>query len=195
MHRKTCCLTLALVALAPTPVLSAGEPTAEMLAYGCAGCHGTDGSSVGPATPSIAGTDATVFAEAMAAFKRGERASTIMGRIAKGYSDDEIEAMSRFFAAQKLERYPQRTDAARVADGRKLHETYCEQCHHDGGRDPKGAGILAGQWLPYLQIAMDQFLDGQRPYEEKMKTKVDALVKEHGKGALGDVIQYYGSQR
>ena len=58
--------------------LSAAGPSASMLADTCAGCHGVDGSSVGPASPSIAGMSAEYFTETMEAFKSGERPSTIM---------------------------------------------------------------------------------------------------------------------
>ncbi|MCW8948853.1 MAG: cytochrome c4, partial [Sedimenticola sp.] len=67
---------------------------ASMLANTCAGCHGTGGNSMGPAAPSIAGLSPTYFNETMAGFASGEIPSTIMGRIAKGYTEDEIKAIS-----------------------------------------------------------------------------------------------------
>jgi cytochrome c553 len=36
----------------------------------------------------------------MQAFRSGERPSTVMGRIAKGFSDDEIRAISVWLGAQ-----------------------------------------------------------------------------------------------
>ena len=61
-------------------------PSASMLGNTCAGCHGTNGSSNGPATPSLAGISTEYFIDAMAAYKDGSRPSTIMTRIAKGYN-------------------------------------------------------------------------------------------------------------
>jgi sulfide dehydrogenase cytochrome subunit len=186
-------LVLALGAVAASPALAAG-PTAEMLAYTCAGCHGTDGSSVGPASPSIAGTDPVVFTDAMLAYKHEERESTIMTRIAKAYTEGEIEAMAEFFAAQKLVTYPQEFDRAKAARGKQFHDDYCEKCHEDGGRNPQDVGVLAGQWMPYLHIAMEDFLIGARQQPKKMKTKVDGLIEDHGKEAIDDLVHYYGSQ-
>ena len=40
-------------------------------------------------------------AAAMAEFKTGKRPSTVMDRIAKGFSDDETKAIAAWFAAQK----------------------------------------------------------------------------------------------
>ena len=46
-------------------------PTATMLADTCAGCHGTDGASTGPATPSLAGMSEIYMVDSMKAFKSG----------------------------------------------------------------------------------------------------------------------------
>jgi sulfide dehydrogenase cytochrome subunit len=73
---------------------------ASMIAGTCAGCHGYEGKSVG-AAPSIAGLDAAYIESAMHAFKKGERPATIMNRIAKAYSDDDIKAMASYFAGKK----------------------------------------------------------------------------------------------
>ena len=83
-------------ALAAAPAVA--EVTAgEMLGSGCTGCHGPDGISVGAAIPSIAGLDKIYLARVMVQFKNGERPSTIMGRIARGYTDSELRTMAKHF--------------------------------------------------------------------------------------------------
>jgi len=37
----------------------------------------------------------------MQAFRRGDRAATVMDRIARGFSDDEVEAMAVWFEMQR----------------------------------------------------------------------------------------------
>jgi sulfide dehydrogenase cytochrome subunit len=194
MKKKTFWGALALGAALSAPALSAG-PTAEMLSYTCAGCHGTDGSSVGPTSPSIAGIDPIYFIDNMLAYKNGERTSTIMMRIAKGYTEEQIEQMADFFAAQKLVTYPQSADAGKAKKGQALHEDYCEKCHEDGGRNSQDSAVLAGQWMPYLHVAMDEFLSEGRHNPKKMKRKVDEMLKKHGEGAIDDLVNYYGSQQ
>jgi sulfide dehydrogenase cytochrome subunit len=164
-----------------------------MLAYTCAGCHGTDGSSVGPASPHIASSDPIYFVDTMLAYKKGERQSTIMTRMAKGYTEDQIEQMADWFAKQPLVLQKQDADPAKAARGKTLHEEYCERCHEDGGRDHE-SGILAGQWMPWLHYAMQDFMSGARYYPRKMESKVKDMVEAHGDGAIEDVIHYYGSQ-
>jgi len=72
---------------------------ARNLAAGCANCHGTNGVSVG-GTPSLAGQSRQDLVAKMKAYKAGTRPSTIMGQLAKGYTDEQIELMSGWFAAQ-----------------------------------------------------------------------------------------------
>jgi len=74
-----------------------GADRSEMLAVTCAGCHGTDGKSPGP-IPALHGLPADYIADAMKAFRDGKRPATVMNRIAKGYSDAEIDKMAEAFA-------------------------------------------------------------------------------------------------
>lgn len=70
-----------------------------VLSFSCAGCHGTDGKSPG-AIPSIAGKSAEFIETSLKDFRTGKRASTVMGRHAKGYSDEEIKLIANFFAGK-----------------------------------------------------------------------------------------------
>ena len=177
------------------PVFAA-TPSASMLGNTCAGCHGTNGNSIGPATPTIAGISSEYFIEAMEEYKSGERPSTIMGRIAKGYTEEEIKRMAGFFAKKKMARLPQQVDAKMAKKGMKLHEKFCEKCHEDGGRSTEDdAGILAGQWMPYLHYTMHDFTSGKREMSKKMKKKVEQLQRKGGDKAIDALIQYYGSQK
>ena len=151
-------------------------PTASMLANTCAGCHGTNGASQGPATPTIAGMSAAYFNDTMTQYKSGERKSTIMGRIAKGYTDEEIALMADWFAAQPFVVAKQETDSDKVTAGSKLYKKNCGKCHDENGSlADDDAGILAGQWLPYLQYSMVDFKAGDREMPKKMAKKVNKL--------------------
>ena len=71
-----------------------------MLSNSCSACHGTDGKSPG-AIPSINGKPAKFINQALSEFRSGTRASTVMGRHAKGYSDKEIKLIADYFASLK----------------------------------------------------------------------------------------------
>ena len=66
----------------------------------CSGCHAIS-KTVDTPVPRIVGRKADELSTAMLEFKSGKRPNTIMTRLAKGFSDEEIVAMSAWFAAQK----------------------------------------------------------------------------------------------
>jgi sulfide dehydrogenase cytochrome subunit len=68
-------------------------------ATSCSGCHPAT-ASPDAKVPPIRGRDPAEIVTAMEAFRSGERPSTVMGRIAKGFSDDEIRAIAAWLAAQ-----------------------------------------------------------------------------------------------
>ena len=191
-NRRVRSLLVTMLAVLPA-TLSAG-PSGQAMSFTCAGCHGTDGSSVGQSMPAIAGMDPEVFVDAMKAYRQDERNASIMNRIAKAYTDEQFKEMAWFFASQRLRLFPQPYNAELAEQGARLHDEYCEKCHEDGGR-PGDAGTLAGQWMPYLHYTMDDFISGKRKWPRKMQRKVDAAIKEAGGEAIPALVNYYGSQQ
>jgi cytochrome subunit of sulfide dehydrogenase len=77
----------------------ADAPSAAVtLSDACSGCHGVAGRSTG-AIPSLAGIERSRFLTMMKAYRDNSLENTIMSRIARSYSDAEIEAMADFFAS------------------------------------------------------------------------------------------------
>jgi cytochrome c553 len=77
-----------------------GDARARNIAATCANCHGTDGVSVGE-VPSLAGKPREEIVRMMQEFKAGTRPATVMNQLAKGYTDEQIDALAGWFAAQK----------------------------------------------------------------------------------------------
>jgi cytochrome c553 len=70
------------------------------LAGTCAPCHGTDGRAAeGSSVPGLAGRPREDLVRAMGQFRTAERPSTLMGQLAKGFTDAEIDALAGYFAA------------------------------------------------------------------------------------------------
>jgi cytochrome subunit of sulfide dehydrogenase len=78
----------------------AAEVAPAVLAAGCSACHGPAGQSPG-AIPSIKGADAGALRAVMLAYKKDEIQGTVMNRIAKGFSDGEIEALTAFLKSRQ----------------------------------------------------------------------------------------------
>jgi len=177
------------------PAVMSGA-SAEMLANTCAGCHGFNGVSQGPATPSIAGMSAEYLTEVLKAYKSGDAASTMMGRIAKGYTDEELKQVAEVFAKKKFVAAKQESDSAAAKKGKKLHKKYCEKCHSESGSEADDdSGFLSGQWTPYLHATMTDFTSGKREMPKKMKKKVKKLMKKEGEDGMKALMAYYASQK
>lgn len=85
------------VAFLVAGIANAAEPPTG--ASSCSGCHPASGKIETP-VPPIRGRNPNDIVAAMQAFRSGERPSTVMGRIAKGFSDDETRAIAAWLAAQ-----------------------------------------------------------------------------------------------
>lgn len=196
----------------------AGSQAAEpAVAEACARCHGPGGVSSEPTTPVIAGLSKGFLVGAMLAYQYADDISraeaiiesdselediVVMSRpaisddhIPSHYAIEEIKVLAEYFAAQEFVRPKQVTDAAKVAEGRKLHDKYCEKCHEDGGASTlDDVGLLAGQWMPYLRNTLAAFASGDRQMPKKMSQKMKALRAKHGDQGIDALTHFYGSQ-
>jgi cytochrome c553 len=85
-------LAAALMAAAPTtPPAAIPPPGAES----CTGCH-VKGGGMG----LLQGLPAADDIAALEAFRTGKRTSTVMGRIVKGFTEDEVAQIALWFAKQ-----------------------------------------------------------------------------------------------
>jgi cytochrome c553 len=91
-----------IIALITAPGLARAEPSpGARLAATCAACHGTAGVTKGSTLPPLAGQPQQILSASLHAFKTGKREATIMTQLAKGYTDEQIEQLAAYFAAQK----------------------------------------------------------------------------------------------
>jgi sulfide dehydrogenase cytochrome subunit len=82
----------------PSPV-AAAEMTPAVAAAACSACHGPGGKSSG-SIPSLNELDFAGMDAMLKSFRAGELAATIMTRIAKGFTDDEIDALAKFMTTR-----------------------------------------------------------------------------------------------
>ena len=90
-------LALCLLLFSAGPVFAQATDTA-LLIGGCQGCHGITGQG-GHGIPSIKGSHSRdEFAALMRAFSANERPGTIMGRISRGYTPEQIALLAAHYA-------------------------------------------------------------------------------------------------
>ena len=82
------------------PARAAGPADAPPGAMSCSGCHPA-AQRVDTTVPRLIGRNPADITTAMLAFKSGQVPSTVMDRIAKGFSEDEIKAIAAWYGAQK----------------------------------------------------------------------------------------------
>ena len=81
--------------IVPAPAADAPPGAAS-----CSGCHPAN-ANVDTPVPRLAGQTPAAIMAAMQAFRTGGRPATVMDRIAKGFSDDEVKAIAAWYGAQR----------------------------------------------------------------------------------------------
>jgi cytochrome c553 len=88
---------IGVMSIAAVAVASAQPPAG---AAACTGCHPASTRVTSP-VPRLAGIDRDAIVTAMQDFRAGRRPATVMDRIARGFTDDEIQAIAAWYAAQR----------------------------------------------------------------------------------------------
>ncbi len=182
----------------------AGSAWGADIIENCVGCHGKDGASTESDVPIIGGYSAKYLTDSLTNYKNKERPcpevkynagelkgqTTDMCTVASKLSDGDITAVSDTLSKKPFVRAKQTADAAKAEHGKQIHDAQCKKCHEDGGSSPEDdAGILAGQWMPYIRHSFEEYSSGKRPMPKKMKPKVDELTKDD----IDALVDYYGS--
>jgi len=174
------------------------------LAGPCEDCHGKDGASQEPEIPTIGGFSAVYITDSIAAYRDKDRPceevkfqagehkgeTSDMCKAVENMSEEDAGLVADYFADKPFVRARQDFDPELAKKGGGIHKLHCKKCHEDGGSSPDDdAGILAGQWLPYLEDQFEDYASGKRPMPEKMQPKFEELTADDIKALL----QYYAS--
>ena len=115
-----------------------------------------------------------------------------LGQVVADFDDDTIDAIAAHYAALPFVPAKQDFDAGLAATGKAIHEEHCDKCHSDGGSNPDDeAGILAGQWMGYLETTFAQYAADEREQPSSMRDKMEALSDAD----VTALIHYYASQQ
>ena len=165
--------------------LLAGKAAAES----CGGCHGENGVSKTPGSPSLVGLNPKYLVAAINAYKTGQRKDEGMKALVAGMSDADANAVALFYALQKPARAG--TPAAGDAAAGKKAAGACAGCHGDTGvaSDPANPS-LAGQDAQYLATATQAYKDGARK-DETMKGIVAGLDDK----TIRNIAAFYAAQQ
>lgn len=96
--RTTACCAAGLALLSTAAMGAQTITRGEVIAATCYTCHGTHGNSPSD-IPSIDYIPAERMTQTLKAYKAGTRHSTVMGRHASGYTDEEIVEVANHLAS------------------------------------------------------------------------------------------------
>jgi cytochrome c553 len=169
----------AVVAEAP----AAGLALAEQVVL-CGACHGEDGNSTLPDTPSLAGQPELFVVTQMIYFRERVRRSEVMTPQARGLADPEIEALAAHYArlpAKLLADDP--GDPTLQERGREIAATAgCASCHRRNYAGQQQIPRLAAQRADYLAMAM-------RAYRDQTRGGADTTMTDIMRGASDEDIE------
>lgn len=172
-------VSLVAVAEAPTPPPTA--TTAPISAFAkapaksevCAACHGVDGNSTVGIWPKLAGQHEDYIIKELKEFRKGEkggRNDPSMVAMAQGLSDEDIQELASFYAAQKASPGGAKSELLRI--GEKIYRggnlktgvTACIACHGPtgDGNIPAKYPKLSGQQAEYTAAQLKKFRTSTR---------------------------------
>jgi len=170
---------------AKTP--AAGDQAAgKDAAASCAGCHGDQGVSASPATPSLAGQDAQYTVAALQAYKSGSRQDATMKGMAASLDGNAMKNLAAYYAAQQ----PKAPNVRKPLTTEEWAQR-CDRCHGLNGNstDPR-LPMLASQRADYLLKALQAYRARTRKSNE-MAAMSDGLSEDD----LDNLAAHYARQK
>lgn len=191
MKKKLLKLSFALALVGASTILHAevNINAGKEKAASCISCHGENGNSMVPTFPKLAQQHSSYLVKQLRAFKDGSRKDPMMSAMAMGLSDDDMEDVAAYYAAQKIsanalpvvddddDDAKPATDAKDpvqelIAQGSDLYRngdlkravSACIACHGPLGEGNKPAAFpaLRSQHADYLVKALTDFKSGAR---------------------------------
>lgn len=191
-----------LIAIIATTVMFpavAGDPEAgQAKSTTCTACHGTDGNSVNPAWPSIAGQHESYIISQLQAYRDGTRNDPLMAGMAAGLSDTDMADLAAYYASQEAaghEADPELVDlGSRIYRGGNTASgvTACIACHGVNGRGNPAAGWprVAGQHATYIAEELREYRAGNRVTDmNAMMRDIAARMTDEEIEAVASYIQ------
>lgn len=183
-------------------------------AASCVGCHGEDGNSITPTFPRLAGQHANYLSKQLLRFKDNTRSNAIMQGMVAALSEDDIDQLSRYYAARKA-KFQSRDKELYVDEGEEIQVTKaliaegkgvyrggnnesgvaaCTACHGPTGNGNPSAGfpVIAGQYPAYIAKSLHDFKSGERGDPSSMMA---LIAKKMSQEEINSVSAYLSNLR
>jgi cytochrome c553 len=164
-------------------MLSLGAQTAmaqvPAKATACLACHGENGNSSMPNTPSLAGQNARYLYLQLRDFQEGRRDNAMMSAMTAGLSKADMQELAKYFSEQKLTNKRFNADPEKVKKGiAKANETLCAMCHLGEFKGQNEIPKVAGQNFDYVVKTLKDFKAKDRNNDAGNMTSVASTLSE-----------------
>ncbi|MBZ8133885.1 c-type cytochrome [Afifella sp. IM 167] len=171
----------------------------------CGRCHGADGVGRGiGAFPNLSIQDREYLRRTLKAFAAGERHSGFMRPIAAQLTDEQIMAVSAYYAMQEKKQSPgaDKLDPQMIAAGREIAEngipdrkvTACLSCHEQTKFTSRLFPHLDGQYAIYIENQLKLFQHGERGYAGDYDP-MDRLAHQLTPDEMKAVAAYFNAEQ
>lgn len=161
----TTALTLCGATTAQTLPKVSGQTTSAALSQRiatCGACHGADGNSQMPNSPSLAGQPKVFLENQLIVIREGLRVIPAMAGVLDKVSDKDVTALADHFSAMPLKPQPGEKRDVQFERGRVLaSKMHCASCHMPAYEGQAQMPRIAGQREDYLVHSMREFKDGK----------------------------------
>jgi len=139
----------------------------------CLACHGENGQSEPPETPSLGGQQEFYVTVQLLMFREKMRAVQLMNETVKGLSDDDLRSLAAFISKLPPPRpLADPGDLVRMARARDLVQQHkCGFCHKPDFSGQENAPRIAAQREDYLVKTL-------REYKSEMRRGYDAAMAD-----------------
>ncbi len=155
------CTAAALIAFggrAGAADVAAGKAVAEA----CAPCHGADGVSQTPLTPSLAGQPDEFVQWQLVYYRSGARKNEVMQPISEALNNEEIRNLGAYYASLSPPKPAVPPDALAQRGEELAAQHRCRSCHSEDYNGFRAAARLSGQREDVLLKALRDYKSGQR---------------------------------
>ncbi|MBE7366667.1 c-type cytochrome [Ramlibacter pallidus] len=156
-------------------------------------CHGPQGNSQVPTTPSLAGQPRIFLENQLVLIRDGMRVVPEMKGVLDGVKDEEIVQMAGYFSAQKAqpaEKGQARQDAFQRGQALAA-KALCASCHNADYAGRQQIPRLAGQPEPFLMQSLKQFRDRPEPGRDTMMSAVLLGMKDAELADLAHFLAHF----
>ena len=144
--------------------VSAFDPIEQgrQLSINCQGCHGNNGNSEIPGTPSLSGLTTEYFLAALQNYVQGDRKHRMMLAFATGLNASQAEKLALYYSTQERKT---KAKPAPKPEVKLLAE--CNGCHGGEGNSEKATvPSIAEQDSQYIINALRAYKKGSRHHED-----------------------------